>query len=154
MTHQHEERLADAGWTLPTIRPPSFNYAPSIAINDLVFFSGKTPPPDFSHRGRLGAEINIETGRNAAVAAALHCLAQIDADFGLASVKQIVKLTGYVASTGDFADQPQVVDAASDVFTRVLGDKGKHTRSAIGVASLPGGWPVELEITIQLTEDR
>ena len=154
MGQDHNQRLAEAGWMLPAINPPRFNYVPSIAVDDVVYFSGKTPPPDFEHRGRLGEEIDIETGRLAAQAAALHCLAQIEAEYGLDNVQRLIKLTGFVASTGDFNDQPRVIDAASDLFTTVLGAAGHHTRSAIGVASLPGGWPVELEITILLNATR
>jgi len=154
MAQEHNDRLTQAGWTLPAVHPPRFNYVASIAVGDIVYFAGKTPPPEFEHRGRLGDDIDIDTGRLAAQATALHCLAQVEAEYGLGNVKRLLKLTGFVAATADFTSQPQVIDAASDVFTTVLGEAGRHTRSAIGVASLPGGWPVELEITVLLTPQR
>jgi enamine deaminase RidA (YjgF/YER057c/UK114 family) len=97
-------------------------------------------------RGRLGAELNVEQGREAARASALAILAQAKAAIGdLDRIAQVVKLTGFVAATADFVDHPQVVNGASDLMVEVLGDSGRHTRVAVGVASLPMGCAVEID---------
>lgn len=148
MDPEHRARLQEIGVDLPTVSPPNHNYAPTVLAQGVMYVSGKVPCPDFPTRGQLGDDVDTETGYLAARSAAAHCLAQLESDLGLEHVQQIVKITGFVASATDFHEQPQVINGASDLFTHVLGARGEHARSAIGVAALPGNWPVEIEITV------
>jgi enamine deaminase RidA (YjgF/YER057c/UK114 family) len=148
MNGKVEARLAALGLTLPPAPNPVANYVPSYLACNLLFISGQiSKAADGSViKGRLGAELNIEQGREAARASALAILAQAKAAIGnLDRIAQIVRLTGYVAATPEFSDHPQVVNGASDLMVEVLGDAGRHTRVAVGVASLPLGCAVEVD---------
>jgi enamine deaminase RidA (YjgF/YER057c/UK114 family) len=148
MNGKVEARLAALGLTLPAAPNPVANYVPSLLAGNLLFISGQiSKAADGSIvKGRLGAELNVEQGREAARASALAILAQAKAAIGdLDRIAQVVKLTGFVAATADFVDHPQVVNGASDLMVEVLGDSGRHTRVAVGVASLPMGCAVEID---------
>ena len=143
-----EARLQELGVTLPTPVKPVANYVPTVQTGNLVFISGQIPAgpngPEFI--GKLGADCDIETGRAAAKLCAINLIAQLKGAVGdLEKVVRVVKLTGFVNSTGDFTDHPKVVNGASDFFVEVFGDKGRHSRSAMGVAGLPFGVAVEVE---------
>jgi enamine deaminase RidA (YjgF/YER057c/UK114 family) len=143
-----DQRLADLGVTLPTPAKPAANYIPAVRTGNLLFVSGQIPmgPNGVEFVGKLGADADIEVGRAAARLCAINLLAQVKAHAGdLAKLVRVVKLTGFVNCTPDFGDQPKVVNGASDFLVDVLGEAGKHSRSAVGVAALPFGVAVEVE---------
>ncbi len=148
MNGKVEARLAALGLTLPAAPNPVANYVPTFLAGNLLFISGQISKAADGTviKGRLGAELTLEQGREAARASALALLAQAKAAIGdLDRIGQVVKLTGFVAATPDFADHPQVVNGASDLMVEVLGEAGRHTRAAVGVASLPMGCAVEVD---------
>jgi enamine deaminase RidA (YjgF/YER057c/UK114 family) len=148
MNGKVEARLASLGLTLPQAPNPVANYVPSYGAGNLLFISGQISKGAHGNvvKGRLGAELTVEQGREAARLSALAILAQAKAAIGdLDRIAQIVKLTGYVAATPEFTEHPQVVNGASDLMVEVLGDNGRHTRAAVGVASLPMGCAVEVD---------
>jgi len=148
MTETIEARLAALGITLPTPTAPAANYVPTVLSDGQLYVSGQTPVAagGLKHRGRLGAEISLEEGQAAARLCAINVLAQAKAALGdLSRIKRLVKVVGFVASTPEFNQQPQVVNGASDLFVEALGEAGRHARSSIGVTALPGGAPVEVE---------
>ncbi len=143
------ERLAALGFDVPEAAAPVANYRPWKRVGGLVFVSGQLPVSDgrLRHVGRLGADCDIETARAAARLCALNCIGQAAAalDGDLERVETVVKITGYVAATSDFADHPRVVDAASELMIQAFAERGRHARAAVGCASLPLGVPVEVE---------
>lgn len=143
-----EARLAELGVTLPEAPAPAANYVPWVRTGDLVFVSGQIPIKDGGFVvGKLGDGMEVEAGAAAAKLCAIALLAQVKAACGgdLDKLKRVVKLTGFVNSTGDFGDQPKVVNGASDFLVEALGEVGRHTRSAVSAASLPFGVAVEIE---------
>ncbi|WP_298428975.1 RidA family protein [uncultured Jannaschia sp.] len=141
------QRLADLGITLPDAPAPQANYVPAVRTGDLLFVSGQiSAGPDGLITGRLGDDMSVEDGAAAARACAISLLAQVRAacDGDIERLQQVVKLTAFVNSTPDFTDQPKVVNGASDVLVEILGDAGRHSRSAVG-AVLPFGVAVEIE---------
>ena len=153
----HEARLAQLGITLPSAPPPMASYVPSRRDGSQLFISGQLPfRPDGSVvTGRLDDGIDIETAASAAQLCALQWLAQIRAAAGsLDRLHQVIKITGFVASAPGFTSQPRVVNGASDFLVHVLGDAGRHARSAVGVAALPLGACVEVEAIVALDSSR
>jgi enamine deaminase RidA (YjgF/YER057c/UK114 family) len=144
------QRLTELGIELPSLPPPRFQYVSATRMNELVFFSGRTPIVDGTvvYPGRLGESVTLEDGRLAARIATINLLAAIEQELGLENVGRILKLTGFVASGDGFTDQPKVIDAASSLLGDVLADHGRHARSAIGVAWLPGNAAVEVEAIV------
>ncbi|MDR3376611.1 MAG: RidA family protein [Ancalomicrobiaceae bacterium] len=142
-----ETRLAELGITLPTPAKPVANYVPSVLSGNILYVSGQVSRlGEESIDGKLGDTVDIETGARAARLSAINLIAQVKAAVGdLDRVVRVVKLTGFVNSTLAFGDQPKVVNGASDLMVAVFGDKGRHARSAVGVASLPFGVAVEVE---------
>ncbi|MEV0133237.1 RidA family protein [Dactylosporangium sp. NPDC050688] len=155
MNDEIAARLAALSLHLPVQRPPRFAYLPSTRHGNVAYFSGKTTIVDgqVRHPGRLGAEVSLADGQAAARIATLNLLAAVEADVGLEHVAQILKVTGFVASADGFVDQPTVIDAASQLLIDVLGAPGRHARSAVGVAWLPGNTPVEIEAVVALRPD-
>jgi len=150
-----ERRLADLGITVPTLPPPVASYVPAVRTGRLVFASGQTPTIDgvLQVRGKLGDGVSVEEGRRAARLAALNCLAEVRGLLGsLDAVSRVVRLTGYVASAPGFGEQPAVINGASQLIEEVFGGEGRHARSAIGVAELPFGAPVEVELIVEVRE--
>lgn len=146
--------LREKGITIPTIPPPAAAYVPGVITGSLVFVSGQTATVDSvpQYSGKLGREIDLAEGRAAARLAALNCLAELKLVLGdLDRVTRIVKVTGYVASAEGFTEQPQVVNGASELFLEIWQEKGQHARAAVGVAELPGGAPVEIEIIAEVS---
>ncbi|HTN10411.1 MAG TPA: RidA family protein [Acetobacteraceae bacterium] len=144
----HESRLQALGLTLPAARPALYAYVPVVVEAGLAWVSGQLPwRGDVPlAMGRLGHNVDIETGRACARLCALHGLAALRAELGsLDRVRRIVKVVGFVSSAPDFYDQAMVVDGASMLFGEVFGDAGRHARSAIGMAALPRNTPVEIE---------
>lgn len=153
MTHPIDRRLQELGLTLPDAPRPAANYIPFVISGGQVFVSGQVSQgPGGLIRGRLGTDLSVEQGAEAARACALSLLAQLraacDGDFG--RLKRVVKLTGFVNSTPEFTDQPKVINGASDLMVEVLGDAGRHARSAVGVAALPLGVAVEIEAIFEI----
>lgn len=148
MSNAVETRLSELGLTLPDAPAPAANYVPFVRSGNMLFVSGQiSAGPDGMIKGKLGADMSVEDGAAAAKACALSLLAQVRAacDGDLSRLKRVVKLTGFVNSTPDFGDQPKVINGASDTLVDILGDAGRHTRSAVSAASLPFGVAVEIE---------
>ena len=149
-----EARLSAQGHVLPEAQPPAFQYVAVVVHGDTAYVSGqipRTPSGQVLMTGKLGAEVNVEQGQQAARACVLQAFAQLKAELGdLGRIDRIVKVTGFVASAAGFTQQPQVIDAASSLLVEALGDAGRHARSAIGVAELPRGVPVEIEFIAAL----
>jgi enamine deaminase RidA (YjgF/YER057c/UK114 family) len=151
-----EARVRELGIHIPTLPPPVAIYVPAVRTGDLVFASGQTATVDgvLQVQGKLGGEVSIEQGQQAARLAALNCVAEVRGLLGsLDRVARVVRLTGFVASATGFAQQPAVVNGASQLIEEVFGEAGRHARSAIGVAELPGGAPVEIELIVEARED-
>lgn len=143
-----EARLSALGLALPPAPQPVANYVPFLLAGQQLFISGQIAKgADGSIiTGTLGAGLDVASGQEAARLCALNILAQAKAALGdLGRVKQILRLTGFVASAPNFHDQPLVINGASDLMGAALGDRGKHTRSSVGVASLPAGAAVEID---------
>lgn len=148
-----EAKLADLGITLPDAPAPAANYVPAVQVGDIVYISGQISNDENGLIvGRLGDTMDVDQGAAAAKRCAINLLAQVRAacDGDLERLVQVVKLTAFVNSTADFAQQPQVVNGCSDFLVEVLGDKGRHARSAVSAASLPFGVAVEIEGIFQI----
>lgn len=153
MSNTIETRLADMGVTLPQAPAPAANYIPFVQVGDLVHVSGQiSNGPDGLITGKLGLDLGVEEGAAAAQTCAISLLAQAKAACGgdLSRLVRLVKLVGFVNSTPDFTQQPQVINGASDFMVAVLGDAGRHARSAVSAASLPLGVAVEIEAIFQI----
>jgi enamine deaminase RidA (YjgF/YER057c/UK114 family) len=153
MTGTIEARLAQLGLTLPPAPNPVANYVPYAVSGNLLFISGQISKAADGTivTGLLGRDVTVEAGQAAARLCALNILAQAKAALGdLDRVAQVMRPTGFVAATADFADHPKVVNGASDLMVEVLGDKGRHTRAAVGVASLPMASAVEIDAIIAI----
>jgi enamine deaminase RidA (YjgF/YER057c/UK114 family) len=146
------ERLRELGITLPPVSAPAGAYIPAKRSGDLVFTSGQVPVVDgrIAATGKVGAEIDVARAAELARTCALSALAAVDALVGIDSITGVVKLVGFVASAPGFTDQPEVINGASDVLGEIFGETGAHARSAVGVAELPRGVPVEVEIVVQV----
>lgn len=150
-----EARLVQLGLILPPAPAAVASYVPFTRDGATLYISGQIPleggKPAFV--GRLGAELTVEQGQAAARLCALNALAQIKAAAGdLDKVSRVLRLVGYVACAPDFADAHKVMNGASELLATVLGDAGRHARSAVGVAALPLGVPVEVELTVALRD--
>lgn len=153
MTGTVEKRLAKLGLVLPPAPAPVANYVPTAIVGELLFVSGQISRggDGVVVAGKLGAGVDIETGRSAARICALSILAQAKAALGdLDRIVRVVKLTGFVNAVPAFNDHPQVVNGASDLLVEVLGEPGRHTRSAVGVAGLPMDAAVEVEAILAI----
>ncbi|MGY9045502.1 endoribonuclease [Puniceibacterium antarcticum] len=148
MTNPIDARLAELGLTLPSAPAPAANYVPFVLSGKMLYVSGQiSNGPGGLIMGKLGDGMAVEDGAAAAKACALSLLAQVKEalDGDLSRLKRVVKLTGFVNSTSSFTDQPKVINGASDTFVEILGDAGRHARSAVSAASLPLGVAVEIE---------
>ena len=143
-----ETRLADLGVTLDAPPAPAANYVPFVRAGGLLYVSGQISMANGAPlRGKLGADMAVEQGAEAARSCAVSLLAQVKAacDGDISRLTRVVKLTGFVNSTADFTDQPKVINGASDFLVEALGEAGRHARSAVSAASLPLGVAVEIE---------
>lgn len=146
------ERLAELGIELPPVVPPLAAYIPAVQTGSLVYTSGQLPlvSGELTATGKVGAEVSAEEATAAARVCVLNALAAINSLVGIDSVKRIVKAVGFVASAPGFTGQPGVINGASNVLGEIFGDAGKHARSAVGVAELPLGAPVEVELIVEV----
>ncbi len=150
-----EAKLAELGLTLPEVVPPLAAYQPAVRSGVYVYTSGQLPMVDgqLAVTGKVGAEVTPDEAKELAGTCALNALAAVKSLVGdLDRIARVVKVTGFVASAVDFTGQPGVVNGASELLGAVLGDKGVHARSAVGVAVLPLDAPVEIELQVELTE--
>jgi enamine deaminase RidA (YjgF/YER057c/UK114 family) len=150
-----ERRLQDLKIQLPAAPTPFGTYVETLQTGNLLFLSGMLPVVDHKPKylGRLGMELDTETGRDAAYTAALSALAAAKEHLGsLDRITRVVRLGVFMATAGDFFDQPRVADAVSDLFRDIFGADKSAVRSVIGVASLPYGMPIELEIIFEVAE--
>ena len=145
-------RLRELGLTLPSVVAPAGSYVPARRSGALVYTAGQLPFVDgaLGATGKVGAEVTPEQGKDLARTCALNALAAIDALIGLDTVAGVVKVVGFVASAPGFTGQPGVINGASDLLADVFGEAGRHARSAVGVAELPLGAPVEVELVVEL----
>ncbi len=153
MSDTIEGRLAKLGITLPQAAAPVANYVPFVRTGNLLLTSGQLPLNEgkVAVTGLLGRDVDVAAGKQAAQYCAINILAQVKAALGdLEKIGRLVKITSFVASTSDFTEQHLVTNGASDFLAEVLGDKGKHARSAVGVASLPLNAAVEIEAIVEV----
>jgi len=149
MSGKIEQRLAELGIELPEATRAVGNYVPTLITGNYLYLSGQITilNGELKYIGRLGENLSVEDGMAAARLCGLNMIAQVKAalDGDLDRVKQVIKLGGFVNGTPEFTDQPKVLNGASDLMVEVFGDAGTHTRSAVGVASLPLGISVEVD---------
>jgi enamine deaminase RidA (YjgF/YER057c/UK114 family) len=147
------ERLEELGLEMPAAPQPAGAYVPAKLSRGFVYASGQTPTVDgeLRWRGKVGDGVSEEEAYQAARLAALNCVAELHYTLGdLGRVREIVKVTGYVASASGFDQQPKVINGASELFQELWGDRGRHARAAIGVSELPFGAPVEIEVVAEV----
>jgi enamine deaminase RidA (YjgF/YER057c/UK114 family) len=146
------ERLAELDIELPAVAAPVAAYLPAVRSGSEVYTSGQLPFVDgrLAVAGKVGAEVSPEEAKRHARTCVLNALAAVDALVGLDSVTRVVKVVGFVASAEGFTGQPAVVNGASEVLGEIFGDAGAHARSAVGVAELPLGAPVEVELIVEV----
>jgi enamine deaminase RidA (YjgF/YER057c/UK114 family) len=148
-----EARIQELELIIPETPRPVANYVPAVQTGNLIFASGQTPTVEgkLIIQGKLGREVSIEQGQQGARLALLNCLAEVRSiTNSLDAITRIVKLNGYVASAEGFTAQPQVINGASLLLEEIFGAAGKHARAALGVAELPGGAAVELELIVEV----
>ncbi|MEO1205618.1 MAG: RidA family protein [Pseudomonadota bacterium] len=149
-----EARLKDLGYTLPAAPPPAGNYVPCMISGQLLFVSGQLPKDADGHlmTGRLGADLTVEDGQKAAALCTINILTQAKEALGdLTRIAGVMRLNGFVNATPDFTAHPKIIDGASDLMASALGDIGRHTRIAVGVASLPFAAAVEVDAVFAIT---
>ena len=149
----HAARLRELNITLPDAPLPAANYVPAVQAGDMLFVSGQIAAgPEGLIRGRLGEDMDVAQGAAAARACGLALIAQAQAALGsLDRVVRVVKLTGFVNSTPDFTDQPEVINGCSDLMVEIFGEAGRHARAAVSAPALPRGVAVEIEAVFQVT---
>ena len=148
-----EARLEELGITLPTVGPPMGTYVHAAQTGNLLFLSGKGPRPVDGKRprGKVGREYTIEQAYQHARTVGLDLLAVMKSELGsLERVKRVVKVLGMVNAVPEFEDPPKVINGCSDLFVEVFGERGRHARSAVGMATLPMGIPVEIECIVEV----
>jgi len=153
LEYNPEKRLEQLGIKIPEVSPPVANYVRVVKSGNLLFLSGSGPKKaDGSYiTGKLGKELTIEDGYQAAWLTGVNHIATLKSELGnLNRVKRIVKVLGMVNSTPEFRDQPKVINGFSDLMVEVFGDRGKHARSAVGMAALPLGIAVEIELIVEV----
>ncbi len=153
-----DDRLAELGLTLPEIVPPLAAYVPAVLDGSRVYVSGQVPMVDgtmaeVGHVGEGDGFVSPERAKELAAVCALNALAAVKSVVGdLDRVERVVKVVGFVASDPSFTGQPGVINGASELFAAVFGDAGRHARSAVGVAALPLGAPVEVEVIVHVRD--
>jgi len=151
-----EEKLKQSGITLPIPQKPIANYVNAVRVGNLIYLAGKGPnkPDGTNITGKVGKELTLQQGYDAARLTGINQLAVLKAELGsLNKVKRIVKVLGMVSCTEDFIDQPKVINGFSDLMVEIFGENGKHARSAVGMYVLPGNIPVEVEMIVEVYPD-
>lgn len=151
-----EARLQELGLTVPQVAAPVANYVPSVVSGGWIYVSGQLPMVEgkLAYSGKVGRELTLEQGYEAAKICALNCLGAIQQALGsLDRVERIVKISGFVNSDPEFTAQPKVVNGASDLLGQVFESQGVHARSAVGVAALPLNACCEVEVIAKIKED-
>jgi enamine deaminase RidA (YjgF/YER057c/UK114 family) len=151
-----EEKLKQSGITLPAPQKPIANYVNAVRVGNLIYLAGKGPnkPDGTNITGKVGKELTIQQGYEAARLTRINQLAVLKAELGsLNKVKRIVKVFGMVSCTEDFIDQPKVINGFSDLMVEIFGENGKHARAAVGMYVLPGNIPVEVEMIVEVYPD-
>jgi enamine deaminase RidA (YjgF/YER057c/UK114 family) len=150
-----EQRISELGLELPEPTRPVANYLSAVRVGQLVYVSGHGPKPDPNNEfvGKVGSDVDVETAYRAAGVTILNCLSTLRAEIGdLDRVERVVKLLGMVNSAAGFNKQPQVINGASDRLVDIFGDRGRHARSAVGMAELPGDIAVEIELIVKVAD--
>lgn len=153
-SYDPEAKLKELGIELSTPSAPVANYVNAVRAGNLIFLSGKGPLKTDGENitGKLGSDLTIEQGYEAARITGINQLSVLKSELGnLNKVKRVVKVLGMVNCTPDFADQPKVVNGYSDLMVEVFGEHGKHARAAVGMGSLPGNIAVEVEMIVEVT---
>lgn len=148
-----QQTLTKMGITLSAPTKPVANYVKAVRTGNLVFLAGhvSTRPDGSPIAGKLGKDLTVEQGYDAARQTTISLLSTLNAELGnLDRIRRIVKVTGFVNSTPDFGDQPKVINGCSDLLVAVFGEKGKHARSAVGMAALPSNYAVEIEMVVEV----
>lgn len=147
-----EAKAKELGLTIPPAAAPAAAYIPAVQSGNLVFVSGQLPSENGQLvKGILGKELDVEAGYQAARLCAINCLGAVKSLVGsLDRVVRIVKVTGFVAAAPEFTDHPKVINGASELMQQIFGDQGMHARAAIGMASLPLGVAVEVEMIVEV----
>ena len=149
----YEARMEELGLAIPELPPAAGAYVPAVQSGNLVFCSGQGPYQDgsFVHLGKVGSDLSLEQGYECARIAALNCLAEIRTVIGsLNRIVRIVQVRGFVNCENDFYNQPKVINGCSELLLEVFGEKGKHSRCALGTYSLPMNTPVEIEMVVEV----
>lgn len=148
-----EKKIESLGLELPEVPRPVASYIPAVHSGNYVFTSGQLPmiKGELKARGKIGSDLTVEQGYECAKVAALNCLAAVKSVLGeLDRVRRIVRVTGFVNSAPGFEEQPKVINGASDLLVEIFGEKGKHSRLALGANELPLGSPVEVEMIVEV----
>ncbi|MBA7532233.1 hypothetical protein ES705_24459 [subsurface metagenome] len=148
-----EKKLRAMGIIIPDVPKPVASYVPCVQTGKLVYASGQGCKKDGIpvYKGKLGENLSVEEGYEAAKISIINCLAILRGHLGsLDRVKKVVKLLGFVASVPEFVHQPNVINGASDLLIKIFGEKGRHARSAIGTNVLPSNMPVEIEMIVEV----
>ncbi|MPZ84802.1 MAG: RidA family protein [Actinophytocola sp.] len=147
------DKLGELGIELPGVPTPAGAYVPAVRTGDLVYTAGQVPfvGGAIAATGKVGREISPEEAKGHARTCALNALAAVHDLVGVDAIVKVVKVVGFVASAEGFTGQPAVVNGASELFGEIFGDAGKHARSAVGVAELPLGVPVEVELIVEVS---
>lgn len=148
MTDDVETRLSALGLSLPSAPAPAANYVPFCLSGGVLYIAGQIPrgPSGITYAGKVGTDLSLDAGRKAAELCCLNILAQVKAALGgFDRLERCLRLTGFVNAMPDFTDHPKVINGASDLLVALLGDKGRHTRAAVGVSSLPSDAAVEID---------
>lgn len=148
-----EEKLKELGLELPEAPKPQAEYVPAKRVGELVFVSGQVPTRkgQLIYQGKVGAERTLNEGQEAARLCALNALAVVKSVVGsLDQIEEIVQLRGFVNCTPEFTQQPEVINGASELLVKLLGERGRHARAAVGVSSLPRNATVELEMMVRV----
>lgn len=147
-------KLAELGLTLPVAALPIAAYVPAVRTGNLVFTAGQLPLVDgaMAETGKTGGDVSVERAKELAQICALNALAAVSLVADINKIVKVVRVVGYVNGIAGFVNHPAVVNGASELFVHIWGDAGKHARSAIGVAELPLNSPVEIELTVEISD--
>jgi len=147
-------KLAELGLTLPVAALPIAAYVPAVRTGNIVFTAGQLPLIDgaMAETGKTGGDVSVERAKELAQICALNALAAVALVADINKIVKVVRVVGYVNGIAGFVNHPAVVNGASELFVHIWGDAGKHARSAIGVAELPLNSPVEIELTVEISD--